>query len=214
MMMKSIRYALLLVAVSAFSTAVRGQNVHEVIDSVKSGIQSGSVKEAVSILKGAFAEKVATAETIIGTWVYKEPAVLATSGHIIVKAIGNVSAGKLEKLLTTYFEKANITPENTYFTFNKDGTFVRCVAGHRAEGHWMLGDKLLLGIHNVQTASVTQHLEDGELTLVVTAGKIMGAMVSLGAMHDTSTNNAIIKLSKKLKGIEGGFTMVKKTNDH
>ena len=38
----------------------------------------------------------------------------------------------------------------------------------------------------------------------------MGAMVSLGAIHDTSTNNALIKLSKKLKGIEGGFTMVKK----
>lgn len=209
-MMKAIHYALLLFAVSAFSTTMRGQNVQEVIDSVKAGVKSGSVKEAVSILKGAFAEKVATAETIIGTWVYKEPAVLATSGRMIVKAIGNVSAGKLEKLLTNYFEKANITPENTYFTFNKDGTFIRCVAGHRAEGHWMLGDKLLLGIHNVQTASVTQHLENGELTLVVNAGKIMGAMVSLGAIHDTSTNNALIKLSKKLKGIEGGFTMVKK----
>ena len=208
--MKAIHYALLLFAVSAFSTTMRGQNVQEVIDSVKAGVKSGSVKEAVSILKGAFAEKVATAETIIGTWVYKEPAVLATSGRMIVKAIGNVSAGKLEKLLTNYFEKANITPENTYFTFNKDGTFIRCVAGHRAEGHWMLGDKLLLGIHNVQTASVTQHLENGELTLVVNAGKIMGAMVSLGAIHDTSTNNALIKLSKKLKGIEGGFTMVKK----
>ena len=210
MMMKSIRYALLLLAVSAFSTSVKAQDVQEVIDSVKAGAKAGSLKEAVSILKGAFAEKVATAETIIGTWVYKEPAVMATSGRIIMKAIGNVSAGQLEKLLTNYFEKANITPENTYFTFNKDGTFIRCVAGRRAEGHWMLGDKLMLGIHNVQTASVTQHLEDGELTMVVAAGKIMGAMVSLGAIHDTSTNNAIVKLSKKLKGIEGGFTMVKK----
>jgi hypothetical protein len=210
MMMKSIRYALLLLAVSAFSTSVMGQNVKEVIDSVKAGVKAGSVKEAVSTVKGAFAEKVATAETIIGTWVYKEPAVLVTSGRIIVKAIGNASAGKLEDLLTNYFEKANITAENTYFTFNKDGTFIRCVAGHKAEGHWMLGDKLLLGIHNVQTAAVTQHLENGELTLVVSAGKIMSAMVSLGAIHDTTTNNAIVKLSKKLKGIEGGFCLEKK----
>jgi hypothetical protein len=209
-MVKSIRYALLLLAMSAFCTSVKGQDVKEVMDSVKAGVKAGSVKEAVSILKGAFAEKVATAETIIGTWVYKEPAVLTTSGRIIVKAIGNVSAGKLEKLLTNYFEKANITPENTYFTFKKDGTFIRCVAGRRVEGHWMLGDKLLLGVHNVQTASVTQHLEDGELTLVVPAGKIMSAMVSLGAIHDTTTNNAIVKLSKKLKGIEGGFTLEKK----
>jgi hypothetical protein len=210
MMMKSIRYALLLFAASIISTSVRGQNVQEVIDSVKAGVKTGSVKEAVSTLKGAFAEKVATAETIIGTWVYKEPAVLTTSGHVIGKAIGSVSAGKLEKLLTNYFEKANITPENTYLTFNKDGTFIRCIAGRRAEGHWMLGDKLLLGIHNVQTASVTQHLENGELTLVVAAGKIMSAMVSLGAIHDTTTNNAIVKLSKKLKGVEGGFTLIKK----
>ena len=208
--MKTIRYALLLLIVSACCTTVRGQSVKEVIDSVKSGVKSGSVKEAVATMKGAFAEKVATAETIIGTWVYKEPAVLTTSGRILVKAIGNASAGKLEKLLTTYYEKANITPENTYLTFNKDGTFIRCVAGRRAQGHWMLGDKRLLGIHNVQTASVTQHLENGELTLVVAAGKIMSAMVSLGAIHDTSTNKAIVKLSKKLKGIEGGFTLERK----
>ena len=209
-MMKTIRYALLLLTVWAFSTAVRGQNVKEVMDSVNAGVKAGTMKEAVATVKGAFEKKVATAESIIGTWVYKEPAVLTTSGRIIVKAIGNVSAGKLEKLLTNYFQKANITPENTYLTFKKDGTFIRCIAGHRAEGHWMLGDKLLLGIHNVQTASVTQHLENGELTLVVEAGKIMSAMVSLGAIHDTSTNNAIVKLSKKLKGIEGGFTLEKK----
>ena len=209
-MMKSIRYALLLLAVMSFSVSVKGQSVKEVIDSVKSGVKAGSVKEAVSVVKGAFEEKVATAETIIGTWVYKEPAVMVTSGRIIAKAIGNASAGKLEKLLTNYFKKADINPQNTYFTFRKDGTFIRCVAGHKAEGHWMLGDKLLLGIHNVQTAAVTQHLENGELTLVVSAGKIMGAMVSLGAIHDTPTNNAIVKLSKKLKGIEGGFALEKK----
>ena len=209
-MMKSIRYALLLLAVMSFSVSVKGQSVKEVIDSVKSGVKAGSVKEAVSVVKGAFEEKVATAETIIGTWVYKEPAVMVTSGRIIAKAIGNASAGKLEKLLTNYFKKADINPQNTYFTFRKDGTFISCVAGHKAEGHWMLGDKLLLGIHNVQTAAVTQHLENGELTLVVSAGKIMGAMVSLGAIHDTTTNNAIVKLSKKLKGIEGGFALEKK----
>ena len=210
MMMKSIRYALLLLAMSAFCTSVKGQDVKEVMDSVKAGVKAGSVKEAISTIKGAFEEKVATAETIIGTWVYKEPAVLVTSGRLIVKAVGNASAGKLEKLLENYFEKASITSENTYLTFRKDGTFERCIAGHKAEGHWMLGDKLLLGIHNVQTAAVTQHLEDGELTLVLPAGRIMSAMVSLGAIHDTTTNNAIVKLSKKLKGIEGGFTMVKK----
>ena len=208
-MMKSIRYALLLLAISVFCTSVKGQDVKEVMDSVKAGVKAGSVKEAISTIKGAFEEKVATAETIIGTWVYKEPAVLVTSGRLIVKAVGNASAGKLEKLLENYFEKASITSENTYLTFRKDGTFERCIAGHKAEGHWMLGDKLLLGIHNVQTAAVTQHLEDGELTLVLPAGRIMSAMVSLGAIHDTTTNNAIVKLSKKLKGIEGGFTMVK-----
>lgn len=205
-----VRYALLLLAMLSSNVSVKGQRVKEVIDSVGSGLKAKSVKEAVSTVKGAFEEKVATAETIIGTWVYKESAVLVTSGRLIVKAVGNASAGKLEKLLANYFEKANITPENTYMTFRKDGTFERCVAGHKAEGHWMLGDKLLLGIHNVQTAAVTQHLEDGELTLVLPAGRIMSAMVSLGAIHDTTTNNAIVKLSKKLKGIEGGFTMVKK----
>ena len=101
-MMKSIRYALLLLAISVFCTSVKGQDVKEVMDSVKAGVKAGSVKEAISTIKGAFEEKVATAETIIGTWVYKEPAVLVTSGRLIVKAVGNASAGKLEKLLENY----------------------------------------------------------------------------------------------------------------
>ena len=210
-MKKSVRYALLLLAMSALCTTVKGQDVKEVIDSVKAGVKSGSVKEAAATIKGAFAEKVATAETILGTWVYKEPAVVVTSGRIIVKAVGNASANKLENLLENYYEKANITPENTWLIFRKDGTFERSVAGHKSEGRWMVGDKLVLGIHNVVTAEITQHLEDGELRLTLPAGKIMSKLVSFGVIHDTTINNAIVKLSKKLKGIEGGFTMVKKT---
>ena len=144
----------------------------------------------------------------------EETCLIGADFHSCGHSVGIVVLGSilsdLSPISAKRLQKADINPQNTYFTFRKDGTFIRCVAGHKAEGHWMLGDKLLLGIHNVQTAEVTQHLEDGELTLVVPAGKIMGAMVSLGAIHDTTTNNAIVKLAKKLKGIEGGFTMVKK----
>jgi hypothetical protein len=85
------------------------QNVTEVVDSVKSGLKSKSVKEAVSKVQDAFKAKVAEADSLVGTWVYVEPAVLSTSGNLLRKAIGNVSAGQLEKLMRrAYSNKPDI----------------------------------------------------------------------------------------------------------
>jgi hypothetical protein len=178
---------------------------------VKSGVKSGSVKKAVSTVKDAFSTKAADAELLVGTWNYVEPAVLGTSGNLLVKAVGNASASKLEKLLAEYYEKGNVTPENTFITFHKDGTFFRSIAGHEAKGTWMVsGNKVFLAMKNVQTAAITTQKEDDYMMFVVEAEKILDLLTDAGVLADSKTNEAIIKLAKNLSGIEGGFTLVKK----
>ena len=148
---------------------------------------------------------------LVGTWTYLEPTVLVTSGRLLTKAVGNVSASSLEKLLTEYFEKANVRPDNTTFTFREDGTFIRSLSGRKAKGVWMThGEKLLLGVKNVQTASATTHLVNDTLTMVVEAKKIMDALQSFGTLKDNTTTKALSKLSKTLSGIEGGLVLVRK----
>ena len=192
------------------STAV-AQDVNQVVDSVKSGLKAGSVKEAYKTMTDAFKVKKAEADSLVGTWVYAEPAVYATKGNLLMKLAENATANQLEKLLDNYIQKSNITPENTSITFNQNGTFVRHVAGHEAQGVWLVnGEKLILGIGNVMTADITTHQDGEKLMLLIDVDKLMNAMKLLGAMKDTKTNNALIKLTKKIPGLQAGLSLVKK----
>ena len=205
------RVILLLALMAAMTT--KAQTVGEITDSVKAGLKAGSVKDAVNTVKGAFEKKSAEASQMVGTWTFVEPAVMVTSGRLLAKAAGNLVDDKLEKLLDDYFERSNVTPQNTSITFRKDGTFSRSVAGHKRQGVWMVGgEKIYFGVDNVQTAAMTTHMEKDTLTLVVEASRIMEAFKALGAISDSKTNNALIKLSKSLKGVEAGFVLARKKN--
>ena len=208
--MRLFRFFALGLLLAAVAQA-NAQTMKEVVDSVKSGVKSGSVKTAYERVKDAFAAKAASAEMLVGTWTYLEPAVLVTSGRLLTKAVGNVSASSLQKLLGDYFEKCNINPKNTTITFREDGTFSRSISGRKAKGVWMThGEKLLLAVKNVQTASATTHLVRDTLTIVVEASKIMDALKAFGSLQDNTTTKALSKLSKSLSGIQGGFVLVRK----
>lgn len=192
-------------------SAVSAQENKEVADSVKTGKKSSKVKETVSKVKDAFSVKKATADALIGTWTYKEPAVYASKGNMLLRLVGNTTVSSFEKLLKKYIEKTDITPENTSMTFHEDGTFDRVIAGRKAHGVWMVnGEKLMLAVNHVQTADITTHLEDGELMLLVDADKIMNALTLLGALEDTKANKALIKVAKKVPALQGGFQFIKK----
>ena len=89
-------WVVMLLAVVSMSHA---QDVETVVDSLKSNIKNGDVKEAVSNIKDAFKLKVASAEMMVGKWQYVEPAVYATKGNLLFKLAGNTVADELEKVL-------------------------------------------------------------------------------------------------------------------
>ena len=208
--MKKLRILWMGLLVMAMSTA-NAQEVNEVVDSVKSGLKSGNVKDAYSKISDSFKVKKASADTLIGTWQYVEPAVYATKGNLLLKLAENAVVNNLEDFLRQYVEKSNITQENTSFTFHKDGTFDRVIAGRQAHGVWLVnGEKLVLGIENVMTADITTHHDDGELMLLIDVDKLLTALKTLGAMKDNKTNKQLIKLTKKIPGLQAGIKLVKK----
>ena len=209
-MMKKIRTLLLAGMLLTMGTAA-AQDVKTVTDSVKAGMKSGSVKGAYKSVKDAFKVKKAEADSLIGTWVYCEPAVYATKGNVLFKMVENTVANQLEHLLKDYIEKSQITSENTSFTFKQDGTFERDVAGHKAQGVWLVnGERLILGINHVMTADITTHQDGDKLMFLVDVDKLMNALKLLGAMRDTKTNQTLIKLTKKIPGLQAGLSLVKK----
>ncbi len=187
------------------------QEVGEISDSVKAGLHSDNVKDAVNTVKGAFEEKVIEAAKLVGTWTYVEPVVMPLNNKLLSKAAGWLADDELEKVLSAYVEKANVTPENTSITFRKNGTFSRSTAGRKQQGVWMVhGDHLILGIDNVQIAELTTHLEGDSLKMVVEVSRVMGLLQKAGALSDSKTHNALIKVAKRVKGVGGGFVMARK----
>ena len=200
-------WVVMLLAVVSMSHA---QDVETVVDSLKSNLKNGDVKEAVSNIKDAFKLKVASAEMMVGKWQYVEPAVYATKGNLLFKLAGNTVADELEKVLGEYIEKCNITPENTTFTFYKDGTFVRNVLGRKAQGVWLVGNsKLYLGVKNILTAEITTHQDEDKLMFLIDIDKMMNILKLLGAMKDNKTNDTLIKLSKKIPTLQAGLSFRK-----
>ena len=162
-------------------------------------------------MKGAFEEKVIEAAKLVGTWTYVEPVVMPLNNKLLSKAAGWLADDELEKVLSAYVEKANVTPENTSITFRKNGTFSRSTAGRKQQGVWMVhGDNLILGIDNVQIAELTTHLEGDSLKMVVDVARVMTLLQRAGALSDSKTHNALIKISKRVKGVGGGFLMARK----
>lgn len=187
------------------------QEVGEITDSVKAGLHSDNVKDAVNTVKGAFEEKVIEAAKLVGTWTYVEPVVMPLNNKLLSKAAGWLADDELEKVLRAYVEKANVTPQNTSITFRKNGTFSRSTAGRKQQGVWMVhGDNLILGIDNVKIAELTTHLENDTLKMVVEVSRVMGLLQKAGALSDSKTHNALIKVAKRVKGVGGGFVMARK----
>ena len=190
---------------------LQAQTVKETVDSVKSGLKASSVKEAYEKVNDSFKLKKASADSLIGTWCYTEPAVYATKANLLMKIAENAVVNQIEKLLQSYIDKSHITSENTEFTFHSDGRFERIIAGRKAQGVWLTnGEKLVLGIGNVMTADITTHHEKGELMLLLDVDKLMTGLKNLGAMKDNKTNKQLIKLTKRIPGLQGGILLVKK----
>ena len=208
--MKSMRM-LGLTLVMLLVCSAQAQTVKETVDSVKAGVKSGNVKDAYSKISDSFQAKKASVDSLVGTWYYKEPAVYATKGNMLLKMAENAVANQLEKLLQDYIDKSNITSQNTWFTFHRDSHFDRVIANHKARGVWLInGDKLIMGIDNVVTAEVTIHRENGEMMMLLDVDKLLSGLKSLGAMKDTKANKRLIKMSKHIPGLQAGIALVKK----
>jgi len=208
--MKSMRIlGLALMILMVGST--QAQTVKETADSVVAGVKSGNVKDAYSKIKDSFELKKANADSLIGTWGYKEPAVYATKGNVLLKMAENAVANQLEKLLQDYIDKSNITPENTHFTFHKDSHFDRVIAGREAHGLWLVNEaKLIMGMDNVVTAEVTIHRENGEMMMLLDVDELLTGLKKLGAMKDTKANRRLIKMTRHIPGLQAGVALVKK----
>ena len=192
-----------------FSAQVNAQSLGDVLNGVLSN--SSSADNVVSNLTSVFSsDKQATAEKIVGTWSYTEPAIVFTSNNILAKAASKIAANKVEKKIQEQLSKYGITPGAFTMTFNEDGTFTETLKGKTTKGTWTVQDsKLQLTVVGVKALSITTQIDGKDLQFVTDATKLLNLFKTLGAKSSNSSIKTAASLMKSVNGMQAGITLRK-----
>lgn len=190
-----------------FSAQSQAQSLGDVLNAI--GSQQGS-SVAQGLTSVFSSDKQATAEKIIGTWNYTEPAIVFTSDNILAKAASKIAANKVESKLQEQLSKYGIQPGSFTMTFNEDGTFTETLKGKTTKGTWQVKDsKLILSIVGIQALSITTQIDGKDLQFVTDATKLLNLFKTIGAKSSNSNIKTVASLMKSVKGMQAGITLRK-----
>ncbi len=186
-------------------------NLGNVLSSVTSAASSSSKDLVLGLTTIFSSNKQASADNIVGTWAYSEPAVVFTSSNILAKAASKIAANKIENNIQGYLTKYGITPGSMVMTFNQDGTFTEKLKGKSVSGTWKVeNNKLNLTFMQLKTVEVTTQLDGSKLQFVTDATKLLTLMKGIAKNSGNSTLSTVSSLMSSVKGMEAGLTLKKK----
>ena len=190
-----------------FAAQSQAQSLGDVLNAIGSQ-QGSSVAQGLTSIFSS--DKQATAEKLIGTWNYTEPAIVFTSDNILAKAASKIAANKVESKLQEQLSKYGIKPGSFSMTFNEDGTFTETLKGKTTKGTWQVKDsKLILSVVGIQALSITTQIDGKDLQFVTDATKLLNLFKTIGAKSSNSNIKTIASLMKSVKGMQAGITMRK-----
>ena len=202
---------LALICLTTFSTQSAGAqtDLGNILNNVLGG--NNSTSDVVSGLTSIFSSsKQATEKTIIGTWVYEEPAIVLQSDNILTSAAAKLAAKKAETKLQEQLNKIGIKKGALTLTFNSDGTFSETFGSKSVSGTWSIKNSKLIMKHTVRSTTLTTQVSGKELMFVTDASKLLKLFQTLGSNSTNSSISTVTSLMKKVKGMQCGITLVKK----
>ena len=202
---------LALICLTTFSTQSAGAqtDLGNILNNVLGG--NNSTSDVVSGLTSIFSSsKQATEKTIIGTWVYEEPAIVLQSDNVLTSAAAKLAAKKAETKLQEQLNKIGIKKGALTLTFNSDGTFSETFGSKSVSGTWSIKNSKLIMKHTVRSTTLTTQVSGKELMFVTDASKLLKLFQTLGSNSTNSSISTVSSLMKKVKGMQCGITLVKK----
>lgn len=202
---------LALICLTTFSTQSAGAqtDLGNILNNVLGG--NNSTSDVVSGLTSIFSSsKQATEKTIIGTWVYEEPAIVLQSDNVLTSAAAKLAAKKAETKLQEQLNKIGIKKGALTLTFNSDGTFSETFGSKSVSGTWSIKNSKLIMKHTVRSTTLTTQVSGKELMFVTDASKLLKLFQTLGSNSTNSSISTVTSLMKKVKGMQCGITSVKK----
>lgn len=201
-MKKNVLKAAALSVMMMFSAQVSAQTLGDVLGALSNDNVASNLTSVFS------SNKQATAEKLIGTWSYTEPAIVFTSNNLLAKAASKIAANKVESKIQEQLSKYGIAPGTFSMTFNEDGTFTETLKGKTTQGTWTVQDsKLVLSIVGVKALSITTQIDGKDLQFVTDATKLLNLFKTLGAKSSNSSIKTAASLMKSVNGMQAGITL-------
>ena len=203
-MKKNVLKVSVLSVMMMFSAQAGAQTLGDVLGALSNDNVASSLTSVFS------SNKQATAEKLIGTWSYTEPAIVFTSNNLLAKAASKIAANKVESKIQEQLSKYGIAPGTFSMTFNEDGTFTETLKGKTTQGTWTIQDsKLVLSIVGVKALSITTQIDGKDLQFVTDATKLLNLFKTLGAKSSNSSIKTAASLMKSVNGMQAGITLRK-----
>lgn len=152
-----------------------------------------------------------TKQGLVGTWKYDGPGCAFTSKNLLAKAGGEVAATKIEQELAPYLQKTGLSAQNTFVSFNEDGTFKATIAGKNISGTWTLDEETAKVSMKTLLLTINCYAkrEYGGIALLFESKKLLNMLQILATMSGNDTVKKVGELSKNYDGIRLGFDMKK-----
>ncbi len=159
------------------------------------------------------ASKTATADNIVGTWTYEEPAVVFESDNVLKNLGGKVASATIEKKLQSEFSKVGLKKGAMQMTFDKDGNFTQTMGSKKLSGTYTISGKsvkLNYGGTMQQLLGTTQ-LDGNDLLIVMDASKLLKYAGAIGKLTGNSTISTLSSLLGSYDGMEIGLKLQKES---
>lgn len=155
--------------------------------------------------------KVATADKLVGTWEYTEPAVVFESNNALKNLGGKVAGAAIEKKLQSQLAKFGIKKGKMKMTFDKDGNFTQTIAGKTLSGTYTIKKKqvVLSYAGQVQQFIGTTQVDGNDLLIVMDASKLLKYASVIGTVTGSSALKTLGSLLGSMDGMQVGLKLNK-----
>lgn len=188
---------------------VNAQNdLQNILNGVLGGGQGDDI---VSGITSVFSkDKQATANNIIGTWSYSEPAIVFTSDNLLTKVAAKVAANKLEDKIQSYLTQYGVKPGALVLTFKEDGTCTETLNGKTINGKWEVkNSKLILTLGGIKALQITTQIDGKNMQFVTDATKLLKLFKAVGAKSNNKNIQTVTSLMKSVDGMQAGISLKK-----
>ncbi|MCD8296809.1 MAG: DUF4923 family protein [Prevotella sp.] len=196
--------------VTSSKTSTTESTDTENADTDSSSSSSGS-SGIISSLTSIFSSlNAATEDKIIGTWVYKEPAVVLSSENTLKNIGGKIASATVEDELASQYEKLGIKEGTITMTFDEDGNFTQTISGKNLSGTYTVEDENInLKYGKLKQIVGTTQLDGNNLIIVMDATKLLSLVNLLGSLSGNSLLEGATSLLSSMDGLQVGFKLTK-----